>query len=126
MSEPLFLPNSPGATEWLGEEQEDDGWLASFSEEVFLSGPTSDVNLALLVYGNKLNKPLALKPGSQHHAPPKEPTSHGPAHFESKAPGRLGRLQVWCTMETLSAVAWCSWMLAGSRRAPWSRWTWGL
>ncbi|CAK9115066.1 unnamed protein product, partial [Durusdinium trenchii] len=29
VSEPLFLPNSPGATEWLGEEQEDDGWLAS-------------------------------------------------------------------------------------------------
>ena len=27
MSEPLFLPNSPGGMEWLGEESEDDGWI---------------------------------------------------------------------------------------------------
>lgn len=29
VSEPLFLPSSPGGTEWLGQSSEDDGWVVS-------------------------------------------------------------------------------------------------
>lgn len=44
VSEPTFLPNSPGGVNWLGEEKEDDGWLVSIVHD----GDASECRLVLL------------------------------------------------------------------------------
>eukprot|EP00913_Durusdinium_trenchii_P020052 g18846.t1 len=61
VSEPLFLPNSPGATEWLGEEQEDDGWLAS----VVHDGDAERCRLVLLDARRVQEGPVKLKEAAE-------------------------------------------------------------
>eukprot|EP00439_Symbiodinium_sp_Y106_P000067 s3081_g1.t1 len=59
VSEPTFLPNSPGGLEWLGEEKEDDGWLVSIVHD----GDAGECRLVLLDARRPLGCALLLGSG---------------------------------------------------------------